>query len=313
MAEPVALKNLLRQRHWQTYSMFCMQYDKAAKAIDESLVGSYPSRAQLHRWQAGDLKGLPYPRHRQVLEAMFPGITVAQMFTPADDDTQPTIDIVGCIARSTAMLGSSTDFSDAEITELRKLSGTIVDLKLECSIDIDADGWALVTYCYHVMNLTSRPMKRMTREQWFETTSGPLKIEPCPSSDRKVHIQRIHDTANMSKFACQFSPAIDPGEVAKISYTSRGGRFIHDHYWRQSVTRYTRRFSLNLRHRGVTMLFNCTAIEEQIDGSEKSAIEDLVCSDEDGDALITLTRDHLQPGQAVTVRWEVSHAASRSG
>lgn len=310
MAEPVTLKNLLRQKHWQTYSTFCIQYDKAARAIDDSLVGSYPSRAQLHRWQAGDLKGLPYPRHRQVLEAMFPGITVAQMFSPAEDDAELTTDISGNVARPVVILGSSTGLSDAEIAELGKLTGTIVDLKLECSIDIDADGWASVTYCHQVVNLTSRPMKRMTREQWFETTSGPLKIEPHPSSDRKVYIQRIHDTTSMSKFACQFSPAIEPGEVATISYTSRGGRFVYDHYWCQSVPRYTRHFTLKIRHRGVAMLLNCTAIEDRIDGSEMSAIEDLVCSDEDGDALITLTRDHLQPGQAVTVRWKVSHAAS---
>ncbi|MGH3937921.1 MAG: hypothetical protein ACRDTG_04685 [Pseudonocardiaceae bacterium] len=310
MAEPVTLKNLLRQKHWQTYSTFCMQYDKAARAIDDSLVGSYPSRAQLHRWQAGDLKGLPYPRHCQVLEAMFPGITVAQMFTPAKDNAEPTTDISGHIARPVVILGSSTGLSEAEIAELGKLVGNLVDFKMECSIDIDTDGWASVAYCHQVANLTNRPMKRMTREQWFETTSGPLKIEPCSSSDRKVYIQRIHDTANMSKFACQFSPAIEPGEIATISYASRGGRFVHDHYWRQSVSRHTRHFTLKIRHRGVAMLFNCTAIEERIDGSEISAIEDLVCSDEDDGALITLTREHLQPGQAVTVRWEVSHAVS---
>jgi hypothetical protein len=182
---------------------------------------------------------------------------------------------------------------------------------MDCSIDIDAEGWASVTYCHQILNLTSRPMKRMTREQWFETTSGPLTIDPRPGSDRKVHIQRIHDTPSMAKFACQFSPAIEPGEVAMVSYASRGGRFVHDHYWRQSIPRYTRYFTLNIRHRRVAMLLNCTALEEHIDGSETSAIEDLVCGDEDGDALITLTRDYLQPGQAVTLRWEVSHAASR--
>ena len=86
---------------------------------------------------------------------------------------------------------------------------------------------------------------------------------------------------------------------------------MHDHYWRQSIPRYTRYFTLNIRHRRVAMLLNCTALEEQVDGSETSAIDDLVCTDADGDALITLTRDYLQPGQAVTVRWEVSDAASR--
>lgn len=374
MGKAVVLKNLLRQKHWQTYRSFCLQYDKAARTIDSSFVGSYPSRAQLHRWQSGDLKGLPYPHHCQVLEVMFPGVTAAQMFAPAEDDGElsappPTRPLTECvlldsikdgldapdsprpswrkegiaigskpsgpplsfpltvgqhtakastgadvarhIARSVVMVGESMRLSDAETAELSKLAGNLVDLQMKCSIDIDADGWASVTYCHQVMNLSDRPVKRMTREQWFETTSGALKIKPHSSSDRKVHIQRIHDTPNMSKFALQFSPAIEPGEAATISYTSQGGRFVHDHYWRQSVPRYTRYFILNIRHRKVSMLLNCTAIEEQIDGSETSAIENLVCSDKDGDAIITLTRDYLQPGQAVTVRWEVKHAAAR--
>jgi hypothetical protein len=158
--------------------------------------------------------------------------------------------------------------------------------------------------------LTNRPIKRLTRELWFETTDGPLTIEPSPSNDRKVAIQRIHDMNNLSKFACHVAPAIDPGEAVTISYLCRGGRFLHDHYWRQAVPRYTRHLTLNIRHRGVDMLLNCTAIEEQADGSEVSATEDLICADDSGDAVITLTRNYLQPSQAVTLRWEISRASS---
>src|SRR5262249_32343238 len=46
------------------------------------LVGTWPSRTQLHRWLAGDLKGLPYPDHCRVLEGMFPGWSAAQLFEP---------------------------------------------------------------------------------------------------------------------------------------------------------------------------------------------------------------------------------------
>ena len=56
----IALRALLRQRHW-SYSAFCTEYDKAAKTIDSGLKGSWPSRAQFHRWLSGDLRGLPYP------------------------------------------------------------------------------------------------------------------------------------------------------------------------------------------------------------------------------------------------------------
>ena len=79
-AEPIRLKMLLQQRHWQTYGTFCREYDRVARSIDPGLVGSYPSRAQLHRWLSGELKGLPYPHHCRVLEEMLPGWTAAQLF-----------------------------------------------------------------------------------------------------------------------------------------------------------------------------------------------------------------------------------------
>nr|WP_208758774.1 MULTISPECIES: DUF5919 domain-containing protein [Microbispora] len=79
--QPIMLKSLLRQRHWQTYSTFCREYDKAAKKVDPTLAGKGPSRAQLHRWLSGELKGLPYADHCRVLEAMFPGLTAHQLFS----------------------------------------------------------------------------------------------------------------------------------------------------------------------------------------------------------------------------------------
>ncbi|GAA3245683.1 hypothetical protein [Nonomuraea helvata] len=53
--QQILLKKLLTQRHWQTYSTFCKEYDKAAKKVDPSLQGGWPSRAQLHRWLTGEL------------------------------------------------------------------------------------------------------------------------------------------------------------------------------------------------------------------------------------------------------------------
>lgn len=88
MARPPRLKILLQQRHWQTYSTFCREYDRAARTIDPDLVGGWPSRAQLHRWLSGDMKGLPYPSHCRVLEAMFPGETAADLFKPWTEPEQ---------------------------------------------------------------------------------------------------------------------------------------------------------------------------------------------------------------------------------
>ncbi|WP_327105214.1 DUF5919 domain-containing protein [Nonomuraea glycinis] len=77
----ILLKRLLKQRHWQTYGTFCREYDKAAVKVDPSLRGGWPSRAQLHRWLAGELKGLPYSDHCCVLEAMFPGRSAYELFS----------------------------------------------------------------------------------------------------------------------------------------------------------------------------------------------------------------------------------------
>jgi hypothetical protein len=74
------LKVLLRERHWQNYSTFCAEYDKAARRIDPDLAGRYPSRAQLHRWLTGAVRSLPYADHCRVLEEMFPGWTAEQLF-----------------------------------------------------------------------------------------------------------------------------------------------------------------------------------------------------------------------------------------
>ncbi|BCJ55074.1 hypothetical protein Asp14428_65490 [Actinoplanes sp. NBRC 14428] len=85
-ATPVLLKTLLQRRHWQTYRTFCSEYDKAASRIDPLLKGRWPSRAQLHRWLSGTMKGLPYSDHCRVLEAMFPGYTADQLFSPGEAD-----------------------------------------------------------------------------------------------------------------------------------------------------------------------------------------------------------------------------------
>jgi hypothetical protein len=81
--QPIMLKVLLGQRHWQNYATFCAEYDKAARRIDSDLGQTFPSRAQLHRWLNGALRSLPYAEHCRVLEEMFPGWTAEQLFQPS--------------------------------------------------------------------------------------------------------------------------------------------------------------------------------------------------------------------------------------
>jgi hypothetical protein len=84
---PIRLKLLLQQRHWQTYRTFCRQYDKVAETLDPCLVGTWPSRAQLHRWLSGNMKGLPYPDHCRILEAMFPTFSATELFEVTDSSS----------------------------------------------------------------------------------------------------------------------------------------------------------------------------------------------------------------------------------
>jgi len=83
LEQPIMLKVLLGQRHWQNYATFCAEYNKAASKLDPGLKQTFPSRAQLHRWLSGSLRSLPYADHCRVLEEMFPGWTAEQMFQPA--------------------------------------------------------------------------------------------------------------------------------------------------------------------------------------------------------------------------------------
>lgn len=82
--QSIRLRVLLQQRHWQNHRTFCMEYEKAARSIDPRLAGTAPSRAQLHRWLSGELKGLPYGDHCRILEKMLPGWSAAQLFEVAD-------------------------------------------------------------------------------------------------------------------------------------------------------------------------------------------------------------------------------------
>jgi hypothetical protein len=82
--KPVLLKVLLQQRHMQTHSAFCREYDKVAAEVDRTLKGGWPSRAQFYRWLSGNLVGLPYVDHCRILEKMFPGWKVAELFQVHD-------------------------------------------------------------------------------------------------------------------------------------------------------------------------------------------------------------------------------------
>jgi hypothetical protein len=85
--EPTLLKALLRARHWQKHATFVREWDKAARAIDPQLRGSWPRHAQFYRWLRGELRELPYPDACRVLESMFPQYNVRDLFRPCSSAT----------------------------------------------------------------------------------------------------------------------------------------------------------------------------------------------------------------------------------
>ncbi|MET8779026.1 hypothetical protein ABZV58_28820 [Nocardia sp. NPDC004654] len=206
----------------------------------------------------------------------------------------------------TPQLPAAGEGDSPALSGLQELAGHVVDLDLRIDLQISDDGAARVLYRYETVNLTDRPLTRMSRELWFQYTTGGLSIEALASSTRQVGIQRIHDTPNLAKFACQISPPIKPGETARIGYCCEGGLFVDALYWRQSIYRHTRRLSIHLRHAGAGRILTCSASEEHPDGAENSATEGLVWDHDGRDVVATLTRDHLRPNQSVTLHWEVT-------
>jgi hypothetical protein len=208
------------------------------------------------------------------------------------------------LARRLLELKQARRLNDRETRQLGELAGNVVELSQILDIDIEADGNAHLVYRFDLLNLSSSPLTRVVRELWFEVTRGRLAILPVEDSERRVTIQRIHDTSNLAKFAYQISPPLRPGECARVGYSCDGGRFSERHYWRQAMPRYTRQHTLRVRQKSV-QLVTCAATEEYPDGSERSANDSLTWDYENGNITMTLTRDYLRPSQAVTLRWEV--------
>jgi hypothetical protein len=167
-----------------------------------------------------------------------------------------------------------------------------------------------VAYRHELLNLTARPVARIARRLWFEHTNGPLLISAVDEGDRHITIQRVHDTAHFAEFACQLSPAIQPGDSTLIEFICTGGRFVSDHYWRQALPRYTQRLTIDVRHRAAGRLVSCSALEEHPDGSETSATDRLTWDHSGPDVIMRVGLDDLLPNQALTLRWNTARESA---
>jgi hypothetical protein len=144
--KPVVLKALLQQRHMQTYSAFCREYDKVAADVDRTLKGGWPSRAQFYRWLSGELIGLPYADHCRILEGMFPDWKVDQLFQVNDGGIEfipepPAPQKKAATALSTAPTVQETDQTVASYQSL----GLLASVPHSFSADILGGFWVT---CY---------------------------------------------------------------------------------------------------------------------------------------------------------------------
>jgi hypothetical protein len=168
-----------------------------------------------------------------------------------------------------------------------------------------------VLYQHDLVNLNEKPLGRVTREVWFQYVDSSITITPTQHNDRRIVIQRIHDAGSLAKFAFKISPPLKPGERTTVRYLCEGGSFRDALYWRESMTRYTRHYTLTLSHQGIGKLTDCTAVIEHSDGSESTATEGLLWDYDGDDVTVTAAVDYLRPGQNVELRWDADRATTR--
>ncbi|MEM8925019.1 MAG: hypothetical protein AAGD35_16050 [Actinomycetota bacterium] len=278
------LKALLQEQHLQTYDLFRVEFQRVAEAIDSPAVA--PSRTQFRRWLTGDLQSLPHARSCRVLVQMFPDYSAAELFDPPG--------VVNGERRSQAAADAPNDDDPR-----------IIDAHTEIEIDIDAEGHAIVRYCYDMLNLTDGPVARVPRTIWFKHTHADVTIEPIQLGERQVRIELQHDVMPQKKFAYRISPAIEPGGRARFGCEISGGAFVDDFFWRHLALRSTDLMTISVVHRGRT-LDEVTAHEEQTNGSEILVSDNVEWSQDGPDLRLRLQRKGLEPTQVVTLRWEIS-------
>jgi hypothetical protein len=200
-----------------------------------------------------------------------------------------------------------------EARQLASLAGSVVDLDLRIELRLDKDGWVDITYRHDLFNMSPSPFSRWKRELWFKYFDGkPLRIEPTDATGgHRVTLDRTRDAGPLAKFACEFSPPIEPGDSVTFGYRCpAGGRFIDEQYWHQIIALHTRHYTITIHDARTRTLTSCIAKEEYPDGMVVLSNEGLMWTPTDDGVTITLTRDHLQQNQTVTVRWDFDSGPS---
>jgi hypothetical protein len=86
--------------------------------------------------------------------------------------------------------------------------------------------------------------------------------------------------------------------------------FVDAHYWREVVTRHTRKVSIGVTQRGVAGLVACSATVEYPDGRENSAADELTWRCDDAAVAMSLQQEFLLPNHALALRWDIERRAT---
>ncbi|MEM7355116.1 MAG: hypothetical protein AAF657_30180 [Acidobacteriota bacterium] len=299
---PTRLKSLLQQRHLQNHDQFTTEYERMADEL--GIDSAPPSRAQFHRWLAGDLKDLPHARHCRVLERMFPRWSAPELL--AENGDAPPVQPNGRLLAESPTEAWTVDsnVSGSVLRSKAKMQGSLVELATDISIEINDEGHGTVRYAYTVLNLTERAVNRIPRGIWFKHTHNEIAVEPVQFSPHQSFIEPEHETPGHMRFSYNISPSIEPGDIGRYGCVITGGAFVDELFWRHHVYRATERLTIAVHQQGRT-LQRREGTRQSTDG-EMHLISDKVDWHQAENGLyLRLEAESLETSEYVTLRWEV--------
>ncbi|MCA2207390.1 DUF5919 domain-containing protein [Nocardia rosealba] len=170
------LKALLQQRHIQTVSAFNREYDAAASKIDSSAIGAGPKKAQFYRWLSGNISTLPYPHHCRVLQEMFPGWSIEELFSGYTEGTDLSPHKMTAAPPSSSSTGQISDIESVFTRRADFLKAIPPQELFREARTIDLAGLSLNILC---QQCSDSEVRRMMRDG---TTIRCLLLDPDGSN-----------------------------------------------------------------------------------------------------------------------------------
>jgi len=149
------------------------------------------------------------------------------------------------------------------------------------------------------LNGSAKPVARVKRRAWFENidNDGILVL----SDD--VSVSTEPGTRDHTNFSLLIDPPLSRGAVCDITYVCKGGNFIEDHYWEQSVPVFTKCLQVTLLVDGGRVDISKFAIRDRT-----GVLQDQSTWTRSGSA-VSAEAYSLWPGQEVFLEWSIHESA----